>query len=365
MTNTDIKSLFSLFDTGDAYVSSEPFGGGHINDTYRVIAERGEYTLQRMNTSVFRDPDGVMRNIDAVTGHLAKKLTDEGLEPSRRTLRVIKTRSGELYARTEDGVYRMFTFVGGVKTYKKCDSTDTFRRAARGFGEFTRRLLDFPADTLSVTIPDFHNTPKRYRDLLSAAERDVCSRAASVAEELAFFAAHKDFYSAVTYGLDTGLIPLRVTHNDTKSDNILFDEVTDEAICVIDLDTVMSGSVLYDYGDALRAGMNPYAENEPDVRSLDCRLDMFTAFTEGYLYELGDVLSASELSLLHIAPRLLTLECAMRFLTDYLSGDTYFKTSRKDENLDRARVGIALARSMEENEAKMGQIVREIIEKLP
>ncbi len=363
MTNDRVKTLFEAFDTNDSFRVSEPFGGGHINDTYRVIAEHGEYTLQRINTSVFTDPDGVMRNIDAVTSHLSRKLASEGLDPARGTLHVIKTRTRELYARIDGEAYRLFSFVGDAKTYKKSENTDTFRRAARGFGAFGRRLLDFHADTLAVTIPDFHNTPKRYHDLLAAVEADVCGRRAECAEEIEYFCENADFYSAVTDGLAIGTLPLRVTHNDTKLDNVLFDDETDEAICVIDLDTVMPGSILYDFGDALRVGMNPVREDEEGVRSLDCRIDMFRAFTDGYLSVLGDVLTDAELWLLHIAPRLMTVECAMRFLTDYLSGDTYFKTSRGRQNLDRARVGIALARSMEEKEPEMAKIVRELLGK--
>lgn len=363
MDNEKVRALFEAFDTSDEYVTSEPFGGGHINDTYKITAKRGKYTLQRINTGIFTDPDGVMRNIAAVTAHISGKLVADGLDPSRRTLHVIESHTCEPTVTTEEGVFRLFTFVDGVKTYKKCESADTFRRAASAFGAFGRRLLDFPAQTLSVTIPDFHNTPKRYRDLCEAAAADVCGRAAEVGEEIEYFRSNADFYSVVTEKLDSGEIPLRVTHNDTKLDNVLFDLETDEGICVIDLDTVMPGSILYDYGDALRVGTNPSAEDATDASSVRCRLDMFEAFTEGYLGELGDVLTETELSLLPVAGRLLTLECAMRFLTDYLCGDVYFKTSRPRQNLDRARVGIALARDMAEKEPEMAKIVRDLLAK--
>ena len=363
MHNEKVKSLFDLFDTSDEYVTSEPFGGGHINDTYKVTGARGKYTLQRINTDVFTDPDSVMRNISAVTAHISRKLMSEGMDPLRRTLHVIESHTGEPTVKTEDGVYRMFTFVDNVKTYKKCESADTFYRAASAFGSFGRRLLDFSAETLAVTIPDFHNTPKRYRDLCEAAEADVCGRACEVADDLAYFRLYADFYSVVTSKLDSGEIPLRVTHNDTKLDNVLFDLETDEGICVIDLDTVMPGSVLYDYGDALRVGTNPSAEDADDTSRVECRLDMFTAFTEGYLSELAGVLTECELALMPVAGRLLTLECAMRFLTDYLRGDVYFKTSRPRQNLDRARVGIALARDMVKKEPEMTRIVYEILSK--
>lgn len=363
MHNEKVRDLFEAFDTADEYVTSEPYGGGHINDTYKITGKRGKYTLQRINTSVFTDPDAVMRNINAVTSHLAAKLAADGLDPSRRTLRVVPTNSGAPALHTDGGVYRMFFFVDGVKTYKKCDSADMLRRAAVAFGAFGRRLLDFDAATLSVTIPDFHNTPKRYRDLCDAERADVCGRVREVKNELEYFHHNSGFYATVTERLDAGALPLRVTHNDTKLDNVLFDLETDEAICVIDLDTVMPGSILYDYGDAVRAGTNPAAEDAEDTTEVGCRLDVFRAFTEGYLAELGGVLTKGELSLLPESARLMTLECAMRFLTDYISGDVYFKTTRPRQNLDRARVGIALARDMERKTPEMHQIIDQILKK--
>lgn len=363
MDNNKIKALFDAFDTNDEYVSAESYGGGHINDTYKVTARRGKYTLQRINDSVFASPDAVMKNICAVTGHISKKLADEGLDPSRRTLSVQMTKTGEPLYVTDCGAYRMFSFVDDAKTHKKCENVSVMRSAAAAFGAFERMLLDFPAETLNVTIPDFHNTPKRYADLCRAAAADVCGRAANVADELEYFKSESDIYGAVTEKLDSGALPLRAAHNDTKLDNVLFDEETDEAICVIDLDTVMPGSLIYDYGDALRVGTNPAAEDSEDASGVECRLDMLLAFTEGYLNELGDVLTASEISLFPIAGRLVTLECAMRFLTDYLSGDVYFKISRPNQNLDRARVGIALARDMERKQSEISRIIAEILQK--
>ncbi len=360
MTNDRVKKLFEEFDTNDSFRVSEPYGGGHINDTYRVVAECGKYILQRINTAIFTDPDGVMSNIYAVTSHIAEKLISEGLDPAKGTLRVVKTKSDGLCLKTDEGAFRLFYFVNGRKPDV---SMEAFKSAGEAFGAFGKRLLDFPAETLSVTIPDFHNTPKRYRDLCDAVRADVCGRVSAVEEELSYFRENEDFYSTVRDRLDSGELKLRVTHNDTKLDNVIFDADTGEASCVCDLDTVMPDSILCDYGDAMRAGMNPVCEDEPDVTSLDARLDVFRAFTEGYLHELGEHLTENELSLLHLSPRLLTLECAMRFLTDYLSGDTYFKTSRPSQNLDRARVGIALARSMKEKEPEMARIIDEIISK--
>lgn len=358
-----IKALFAAFDTNDEYLSAETYGGGHINDTYKITAKHGKYTLQRINDSVFASPRAVMENICAVTEHISKKLTDAGLDPSRRTLSVVMTKTGEPLYVTDSGAYRMFTFVDGVKTHKKSENTDVMRSAATAFGAFERMLLDYPAETLNVTISDFHNTPKRYADLCRAAASDVCGRAEKVAEELEYFKSESYIYGAVTEKLDSGELPFRVVHNDTKLDNVLFDEETDEAICVIDLDTVMPGSVVYDYGDALRGGTNSALEDSENVSGVECRLDMLRAFTEGYLNELGDVLTDAEISLLPIAGRLVTLECAMRFLTDYLSGDVYFRVSRPNQNLDRARVGIALARDMKRKQGDIFRIITEILQK--
>lgn len=361
--DSKIKALFDAFDTADEFVSAETYGGGHINDTYKITAKHGKYTLQRINDSVFASPRAVMENICAVTEHISKKLTDVGLDPSRRTLAVVLTKKGEPLYVTDHGAYRMFTFVDGVKTYKKSENTDIMRSAATAFGMFERMLLDFSAETLNVTIPDFHNTPKRYADLCRAAENDVCGRAEKVAEELEYFKSESYIYGAVTEKLYSGELPLRVAHNDTKLDNVLFDEETDEAICVIDLDTVMPGSIIYDYGDALRCGTNSALEDSENASGVECRLDMLRAFTDGYLNELGDVLTDEEISLLPIAGRLVTLECAMRFLTDYLSGDVYFRVSRPNQNLDRARVGIALARDMKRKQDDICRIITEILQK--
>ncbi len=364
MGELDIKRLFSSFDTGDAFVSAKAYGNGHINDTYRVTGERGIYTLQRINTYVFKDPTGVMENIHGVTSHIRRKYEAAGIDASRRTLRVIKTNEGGLFTETDEGVYRMFTFVDGAVTHRVARDPAVFARAAQAFGRFQSMLADYPAEKLCETIKEFHNTPVRYANFLRALDRDVMGRAASVLPEIEYVKANADFYSAVTDGIAQGAVPLRVTHNDTKLDNVLFDEETGEGICVIDLDTVMPGSMLYDYGDALRVGMNPAAEDEKDLSKVSASLPMYRAFTEGYLSELGGVLTERELSLMPIAGRLMTLECAMRFLTDYLEGDVYFKTAYEGQNLRRTRVGLKLAEDMRQNEGEMRLILEETMKKL-
>lgn len=360
MDTERLQLLFYAFDTSDIFVKAEPFGAGHINDTYKITGEIGTYTLQRINTGVFKSPECVMENISGVTDHLAGKYRARGIDPMRRTLRVIKTADGGLLLRDGGDCYRLFTFVDNVITYRKADDPEVFYRAARAFGEFQSMLADYPAEKLHVTIKDFHNTPKRYENFRRAVDADVCGRASSAAWEIARIDSYADFYKIVTDSLHDGTVPLRVTHNDTKLDNILFDKDSGEGICIIDLDTVMPGSALYDFGDALRVGMNSGAEDAIEYERVRARIPMFRAFTQGYLEALGGVLTERELELLPYSARLLTLECAMRFLTDHLEGDVYFKTSRDGQNLDRARVGITLAGDMERCENEMVSIVGEV-----
>lgn len=359
--NTEIlKNIFDSFLTDDEFVTAEVYGGGHINDTYRVKGKKDTYTLQRINTNVFKKPREVMENISGVTEHIEKKLIRDGVDPSRRRLSVIRGKNGKPYYDGDEGFYRMFRFIDGVETYRTIDDAEVFYKAAKAFGRFQKMLSDYDADSLHETIPNFHNTPSRYRDFCNALEKDPLGRAAEVETETAYFHKYKDLYSVVTDSLLSGDVPLRVTHNDTKLDNILFDNETKEGICIIDLDTVMPGSMLYDYGDSLRFGTNSAAEDEKDISKVYSRLDFFREFTRGFLEELGGVMTEREFELLPYAGRLMTLECAMRFLADHISGDVYFKISREGHNLDRARVGIALAEDMRKKEDEMRSIVNEM-----
>lgn len=360
MKNEFLKDIFDSFCTEDDFVSAENYGGGHINSTYRVCGKKGSYTLQKINTDIFKCPHDVMKNISGVTSHIEKKLVDMGIDPSRRRLDVIYGKNGEPYVENEHGSYRMFRFIDGVKTYSVIEDSGVFYKAARAFGEFQKMLADYPSEKLYETIPNFHNTPVRYADFCRAVDADCCGRAADVKKEIEYIHRYSEFYGIVTDSIADGRVPIRVTHNDTKLDNILFDNETDDAICIIDLDTVMPGSMLYDYGDSLRVGTNSRAEDSLDVEGVRFRTEFFRAFTEGYVEELGDVMIEREFELLSYAGRLMTLECAMRFLADHISGDTYFKISRPNQNLDRARVGIALAEDMRKNEDAMKSIVDEI-----
>ncbi len=354
-----VREIFDRFDTGDSFVSAEAYGGGHINDTYRVTGMHGQYTLQRINTDIFKDPQKVMENIKNVTSHIEKKLETRGLDPERRRLSVV-TANGLPYFECADGFFRMFRFIDGVKTYSKIEKAEDFYKSALAFGDFWHMLSDFPMEVLHETIPNFHNTPSRYRDFCDAVEKNLSGRADIVREETKFIHEHKEFYSIVTDAIDAGDVPLRVTHNDTKLDNILFDEKTGEGLCVIDLDTVMPGSLLYDYGDSLRFGTNTGAEDEADTDKIECRLDLFESFTRGVIRTAGGDLTPREIELFPDAGPLLTLECGMRFLADYINGDIYFKVKDSEHNLRRARAQIALAKDMMRKRSEMEHIVKSL-----
>ena len=337
------------------------YGNGHINKTYLSKSEP-RILLQQINTAVFPDPAGMMGNILSVTAYLGKVLTAEGKDPSRYTLSVVPTRSGESYVEIEGCYYRAYRFIENSVSYDLV-TPETLEKAGFAFGEFQRQLADFPADTLTEVIRNFHNTPSRYADLMAAAEKDACGRLSEDEKELAFFRAHEAFCHTVTDRIADGRIPLAVTHNDTKINNILFDKDTGDALAVIDLDTVMPGSRLYDFGDALRTGGSTAAEDERDLSLVGFDAEKFRAFTRGYLAAAGSALTEEEIRLLPESALLLTLECGMRFLADDLNGDIYFRIHRPRHNLDRARNQIKQATEIEKMLPLLHQIVNECLQK--
>jgi len=338
-------------------LKTQPYGNGHINDTY-LVEGRDDMILQRINTSIFKRPDQVMANIAAVTEHLRRKIIAAGGDPARETLTLIPTVEGKPYYEAPDGdCYRMYRFISGAKSFEKAENPKMFAASAHAFGKFQRMLADFPADQLHEVIPHFHDTPDRLRQFREALERDAVGRAASVQPEIDFVLAHADCVSRVTDAIADGSVPLRVTHNDTKLNNVMLDAVTHEGVCVIDLDTVMPGSMLYDFGDALRFGASTGAEDETDLSKIEFDLTYFEAFTEAFLQELGDSITPRERELLPFSALLLTLECGMRFLTDYLNGDTYFRVHREHHNLDRCRTQFKLVADMETKLDRMAEIV--------
>lgn len=340
--------------------SAGKYGNGHINDTF--ITKSNEYILQRINTNIFKNPYELMENIENVTQFIRKKLEKSGGNPDRETLTVIKTTDGNsCYKYDDNNYFRMYKFISDTVTIEDQITPEILFNAGTGFGHFQSLLDDFPVEKLHETIADFHNTPKRVEALKRAIEKDAAGRAKSVRNEIDFALSHADFADVIVKGLADKSIPTRVTHNDTKINNILFDKDTLKAICVIDLDTVMPGSALYDFGDALRIGASTAAEDETNLDKVWFDNEAFKAFSKGYCNEVGNKLTKSEKDLLYFAPKLLTYECGIRFLTDYLDGDTYFKIHRENHNLDRARNQFKLVSDMETKEQELKNIISDII----
>lgn len=346
MTTNEIIARFALPE-GSVPAETKQLNSGIINQTFRVTMTDGRrYILQNINTNVFRDPDGLMNNIFGVTEHLRKKLAD-GAAPGVTTMKFIKTTDGGHYFRDEDDkCWRMYVFIDG-ESFDLPTRPGLFYEAAKAFGEFQRMLSDYPADTLSETIPDFHNTPKRFRDFLDAVEHCPLPERLSEAEaEVGRILSLKELASCAVDQLKTGGLPLRVTHNDTKLNNVLMNKTTGKGLCVIDLDTVMPGTLLYDFGDAIRVGANTAAEDEPDTSKISLSVPLYEEFLRGFTKGIGDSLTGGEKKMLPDSAALITLEQAMRFLGDYLSGDTYYKIKYEKHNLVRARAQLTLLDSI-------------------
>ena len=332
--------------------SITPYGNGHINDTYCVETPR--FILQRINTNIFKDPAGLMENIVNVTAFLREKIQAAGGDPDRETLTVIKTIDGNDYYKYDDNnVFRMYLFIENTKSIENDKTYDDLFEAGIGFGRFQKMLQDFPVEILHETIPDFHHTPKRVDALKQAIIENKAGRKDSVLPEIQFALEKAAFADKVIEGIKAGSIPMRVTHNDTKINNILFDDKTGKAVSVIDLDTVMPGSMLYDFGDALRMGGSTAAEDETDLSKVNFDAQAFASFAKGYISEMKDSLTDAELALLPFSVKLMTYECGIRFLTDYLNGDTYFKIHREHHNLDRARNQFKLVADLDAMEEEL------------
>lgn len=339
--------------------SCEKYGNGHINDTFLVVTEAKRYILQRINDIVFPKPVQVMENIKGITEYIKRKAKDNGKDPDRATLTVISTDSGEIYFKDSYGSYwRMYDFVEGTVAKEKANGIEDFRCCAEAFGDFQSMLAGYPANTLYETIANFHNTPVRFSNLLNAIKSDKAGRAELVKEEIEFALARKDFSEILEKARENNEIPLRVTHNDTKLNNILFDASDASAVCVIDLDTVMPGYAVTDFGDSIRFGANTALEDETDLSKVQVDLDLFEAYTEGFLKGCKGRLTQNEIKLLPIGAMMMTFECGMRFLTDYLEGDVYFKIHREGHNLDRCRNQFALLADMEKKFEEMNLIVK-------
>ena len=352
------------FDIPEGEISAEPYGNGHINDTLcvTVTAAQGQrrFILQRVNRYVFQKPEEVIRNIEQVTEYLRGVIAAEGGDPQRETLTLVRTKDGKSFTYDEEGeLWRMYLFIEDTISRDLPDTTELFALSGEAFGRFQRQMGGFPAASLVESIPDFHNTPARYAQLMDAVARNAAGRLGEVEEELAFCRAREKDTHALLDALAAGEIPLRVTHNDTKLNNVLLDARTGRGVCVIDLDTVMPGLAAYDFGDSIRFGANTAEEDERDLSKVQFSLPMYEAFTRGFLSEAGQVMGRREIELLPMGARLMTLECGMRFLADHLNGDKYFRIHRPGHNLDRARTQFALVRHMEENwDAMLDVVIR-------
>ena len=335
-----------------------PMSGGHINDTFSVDAPEGRFVLQRINRFVFPSPENIMENIIGVTEFLRTELERQGGDPNRGTLAVRRASDGKGYFIDKDGEYwRCTAFIPSATAHETATSAKMLREAGRAFGEFQRMLADYPADTLHEIIPKFHDTPDRFRQLKEAMDADKAGRKNLVAAELEFAAQREQRCGLLMDLLHEGKLPLRVTHNDTKMSNVLIDDQTDEAVCVIDLDTVMPGLTAFDFGDSIRAGASTGAEDEIDLTKVHFDLSLYEAYAEGFLSAAGHALTKEELRTLPDGAILMTFEVGIRFLADYLNGDVYFRVSRPDQNLDRARNQFHLVREMEEKRTQMEEII--------
>ncbi len=361
----NIPEVCAQFDVKGKFIDAIPYGEGHINNTFLVNTTGNRYILQRVNSDVFKNPGEVMNNIAAVTEFLHKKIIASCGDPYRETLTLIPTKSGHHFLVTENGdLFRMYLFIGNAISYQKVETPALFYRIAKAFGKFQKMLDGFPAEQLHETIPNFHNTVSRYEAFKKAVSEDKEKRGTSVAKEIEFALARENDAGIIMDAINDGSVPLRVTHNDTKLNNILVDESTGEGICVIDLDTVMPGSMLFDFGDSIRFGASTAAEDEKDLDKVWMDLELFEQYAKGYIEELHTSMTEKELELLPISAKLMTLECGIRFLGDYLDGDHYFRIHYPEQNLDRARTQFKLVADMESKMETMQNIVKELYSKI-
>lgn len=357
----EVKRISKEFGISGELIDLSVYTDGHINSTYRASYDVGgkteKYVVQGINTHVFKNPDELMDNISNVTEYLRNKIEESGEDSSRQCLSFLKTKDGKYYYYNENKCWRIYKFIDKSYTINYIKNRSFFENAGKAFGRFLRNLDGYPMETLHETIKDFHNTPKRIENLEASVAADVKGRAACVEKEIQFALDRKEDAKILLDLHAQGLIPLRVTHNDTKLNNVLFDEETNGAICVIDLDTIMPGFSLYDFGDAIRFGGNTTKEDDPDLDNVNISVELFKSYARGFLSTCAKALTETEVKYLAFSAKLMTFECGVRFLTDYLDGDIYFKTEYSEHNLVRARNQFKLVAEIEDNLDKMNGIV--------
>ena len=366
MMRADLKKIFSCFDAQGTFLSGQPFGPGHIHDTYLVSTlgkECDDYILQRLNTGVFRDIPRLQENMERVTGHLRKRLSALGSSDIKREcLTLLPDRAtGRSFIIDDEGSYwRMFIFIADHQSYERVDSPRKAFEGGRMTGRFQALLSDLSGNPLHETIPDFHNIEKRLETFHKVMEQDPAGRVSSVRREIDEIMRREEEMKVIVRLGREGKIPLRITHNDTKFNNILFDH-SGKALCLIDLDTVMPGYVHYDFGDAIRTATNRADEDSQDLTAVSFDIDIYRAYAEGYLSETSGTLTAKEIEYLPFAPGLLTYIMATRFLTDFIDGDNYYKIKYPMHNLQRTKVQLALLSDMEAQYENMVRIIKNII----
>lgn len=360
--NMKLHEVIAQFPFEGELKECVPFGNGHINDTYRLVFEQDGletcYILQKMNKVVFKKPIQLMENVAGVTSWLKKKIQEHGGDANRETLNFLAAKDGNFYCTDSAGEYwRVCLFIANATSYDRVEKIDDFYQSAVAFGHFQELLADYPAATLHETIVNFHNTADRFDKFCAALAADVCGRAADVQPEICFVLDREKLAHVLCDKQASGELPLRVTHNDTKLNNILIDDGTGKAICVIDLDTVMPGLSVNDFGDAVRFGASTAAEDEQDLEKVWMDLELYEAYVRGFIEGCNGALTKEELDMLPIGAIMMTFECGMRFLTDYLEGDHYFKIHREGHNLDRCRTQFKLVADMEKKLDIMHAIV--------
>lgn len=342
--------IYRQFMIAGEYISCVRYGEGHINDTFRLTVNDGgkeiHYILQRINNRLFTDVEKLMHNIELVTEFCRRSVEARGGDPMRECLNIVRTKEGQTYYSDGTNYFRMYIFIENATTYQAVRNPRDFYESAVAFGNFANLLAGFDASQLYEVLPDFHNTRVRYANFVTAVEKDEYGRLAEVRKEIEWVNAHKDLCGKIVDKIASGEIPLRVTHNDTKLNNVMIDDATGKGIAVIDLDTVMPGSLCYDFGDSIRFGCNSAAEDEPDTSKVHFVFELYKTYLDGYLSAVGESITQREKELLPWGAVLMTYECGMRFLTDYLEGDVYFRTHRPKQNLDRARTQFKLVDDM-------------------